>query len=135
MFDFEDLVMDVSCGGGSTSPSWPDQPRGTLFESLPSLVVSEATGGWVKDRVRLCLISHVDEVCGGETKGGGAVVRFCSKPWDACEVASHAKSKASPTRLLAPMRPQERRQPSQTGTISSSCESRATNRSARNVAP
>jgi len=44
--------------------------------------------------VRLCLIREIDDVCGGEIKGGGTVVRFCSKPRDMCEIASHAKSKA-----------------------------------------
>jgi hypothetical protein len=47
------------------------------------------------DGVRLCLLHDVDEVRGGETKGGGTVVRFCSKPRDVCEIASHTKTKAN----------------------------------------
>jgi hypothetical protein len=45
--------------------------------------------------VRLCLIREIESVCGGEIKGGGSVVRFCSKPRDMCDIASHAKSKTN----------------------------------------
>jgi hypothetical protein len=45
MFDFEDVVMDVSPSRGAPSPPPLDQPRGTLFASSPSLVASEVTGG------------------------------------------------------------------------------------------
>jgi hypothetical protein len=95
MFDFEDVLMDVASSAGATSPLRTDQPRGTLYESSP-LVASEVTGGVRgKEGVRLCLIRSIDEICGGEIKGGGTVVRFCSKPKDMCDVASHAKSKAN----------------------------------------
>jgi hypothetical protein len=40
-----------------------------LFDSLPPLVVSEATGGWGNEGVCLCLIHSVEDVCGGEIKG------------------------------------------------------------------
>jgi hypothetical protein len=45
--------------------------------------------------VRLCLVRNVEDVCGGEIKGGGLVIRFCSKPRDMCDVASHTKGKAT----------------------------------------
>ena len=45
MFDFENVDMDVSSSRGTPTPPRSDQPRGTLFESLPSLVASEVTGG------------------------------------------------------------------------------------------
>jgi hypothetical protein len=48
------------------------------------------------DGVRLCLMRCVDDACGGETKGGGTMVRFCSKARGTCVIASHAKSKANP---------------------------------------
>ena len=96
MFDFEALDMDVSSDRGSSTPPRLDLPRGTLFESSPSLVASEVTGGVRgNDGVRVCLIRSVDDVCGGEIKGGGSVVRFCSKPRDQCGIASHAKSKVN----------------------------------------
>ena len=40
------------------------------------------------------LVRNVEDVCGGEIKGGGSVIRFCSKSRDSCETASHVKSKA-----------------------------------------
>ena len=43
----------------------------------------------------MCLIRSIDDVCGREIKGGGSVVRFCSKPQDMCEIVSHAKSKVN----------------------------------------
>ena len=46
MFDFEALDMDVSSDRGSSTPPRLDLPRGTLFESSPSLVASEVTGGF-----------------------------------------------------------------------------------------
>jgi hypothetical protein len=96
MFDFEDVVMDAPSSEGVATPLRSVQPRGTLFESSPPLVASEVTGGVrVNDGVRLCLIRSVDDVCGGEIKGGGTVVRFCSKVPGLCEVASHARSKAN----------------------------------------
>jgi hypothetical protein len=96
MFEFDDAAMDVSSSLEGVTPLRSDQPRGTLYGSSPSLVASEVTGGGRgKDGVRFCMILEVDSVCGGEIKGDGTVVRFCSKPKDMCEIASHKKSKAN----------------------------------------
>ena len=43
--------------------------------------------------MRLLFVREIEDVCGGEIKGGGSVLRFCSRPRAECEVASHAKSK------------------------------------------
>ena len=50
MFDFEDVMMDVPAGLGVAVPpprlsGTIDHPLGTLYESSPSYVVSEVTGG------------------------------------------------------------------------------------------
>jgi hypothetical protein len=49
LFDFEEVVMDVSTSLGVASTPSPasvdDQPLGTLYESSPVFVASEVTGG------------------------------------------------------------------------------------------
>jgi hypothetical protein len=100
MFDFEDVMMDVPAGLGVAAPpprlaGSIDHPRGALCESSPACVASEATGGGRgNEGVRLLLVRETDDVCGGEIKGGGTVIRFCSEPRDTCDTASHAKGKA-----------------------------------------
>ena len=101
LFDFDDVTMDVVPGVAVATPpprrsASVDQPLGTLFEGSPAFVASEVTGGGRgNERVCLLLVRHVEDVCGGEIKGDGSVVRFCSKPPDLCTIASHAKSKAA----------------------------------------
>jgi hypothetical protein len=101
MFDFEDIRMDASAGLGMALPSpHPSAaigpPPGILFESLPSSVASEVMGGGEVNKFVCCWLVHsVEDVCGGEIKGGETVIRSCSKPRDMCSnVASQAKCKA-----------------------------------------
>jgi hypothetical protein len=44
--------------------------------------------------VRLFVVRNVNDVCGGEIKGDGSVIRFCCKPPDVCKVAGHIRRKA-----------------------------------------
>jgi hypothetical protein len=100
LFEFNDVSMDVLPGGAVASPpsrlsASADHPLGTLFEGSSPYVASEVTGGGRgNEGVRLLLVRLVEDVCGGEIKGGGSVVRFCSKPRESCQVVSHLKSKA-----------------------------------------
>jgi hypothetical protein len=66
-----------------------------LTVHLLLLPLKQRTGGWLNEGVSPCLIRSVEDVCGDEFKGGGAVVCFCSEPRGTCEIQSHTRSKAN----------------------------------------